>query len=205
MRLNYLHYVLTNFKQIMNLIASAIESHQKAVESLKPQMSVIESCANELILSLKAGCKILVCGNGGSAADAQHFAAELTGRFETQRKALAAIALTTDTSALTAIGNDFGFNEIFSRQVEALGKSGDCLLAISTSGNSKNVMRAVSTAKLQGLKCIGLLGRDGGALKSMCDVSVVIDHQQTARVQECHLLIEHIWCAILDQEFTKNN
>jgi D-sedoheptulose 7-phosphate isomerase len=186
----------------MNPIASAIESHQLAVESLKQQMSEVEACAQVLTAHLKAGSKILVCGNGGSAADAQHFAAELTGRFETQRRALPAIALTTDTSALTAIGNDFGFDEIFSRQVEALGNKGDCLVAISTSGNSKNVMQAVSVAKARGLRCIGLLGRDGGALKAMCDIAVVVNHPQTARIQECHLLIEHIWCALVDKEFT---
>lgn len=191
-----------NFKQIMNFIASAIESHQQAVESLKQQMQMVDACGQVLLASLKAGHKILVCGNGGSAADAQHFAAELTGRFETQRRALPAIALTTDTSALTAIGNDFGFDEIFSRQVEALGNVGDCLVAISTSGHSKNVIQAVTLAKAQGLTCVGLLGRDGGALKAMCDVSVVIEHPQTARIQECHLLIEHIWCAMVDQAFT---
>ncbi len=186
----------------MNPIASAIASHQLAVESLQQQISEVEACAQQLIGCLKAGHKILVCGNGGSAADAQHFAAELTGRFETQRRALPAIALTTDTSALTAIGNDFGFDEIFSRQVEALGNEGDCLVAISTSGNSQNVIRAVSVAKARGLRCIGLLGREGGALQAMCDMSVVVKHPQTARIQECHLLIEHIWCAMVDQAFT---
>jgi phosphoheptose isomerase len=186
----------------MNPIALAIESHLQAVESLKLQLSEVEACGQLLLASLKAGHKILVCGNGGSAADAQHFAAELTGRFETQRRALPAIALTTDTSALTAIGNDFGFDEIFSRQVEALGSVGDCLVAISTSGNSKNVMNAVTLAKAQGMKCLGLLGRDGGALKGMCDMAVVIEHPQTARIQECHLLIEHIWCAMVDHAFT---
>lgn len=203
--LELLTLACVNFIQIMNPIALAIESHQKAVESIKHQMTEVDACAHALISSLRSGRKILVCGNGGSAADAQHFAAELTGRFETERKALPAMALTTDTSAITAIGNDFGFDNIFSRQVEALGFEGDCLIAISTSGHSKNVIRAVTAAKAKGLKCIGLLGRDGGELKAMCDVSVVIGHPQTARIQECHLLIEHIWCSMLDQAFTSNS
>lgn len=189
----------------MNPISLAIESHLQAVQSLKLQLSQVEACGQVLLASLKSGHKVLICGNGGSAADAQHFAAELTGRFETQRRALPAIALTTDTSAITAIGNDYGFDNIFSRQVEALGSEGDCLIAISTSGHSKNVIRAVTAAKAKGLKCIGLLGRDGGELKVMCDVSVVIGHPQTARIQECHLLIEHIWCSMLDQAFTSNS
>ena len=186
----------------MNTIEQAILTHQEAIDSLNTCLSDIQACGQALIDSLAIGGKILVCGNGGSAADAQHLAAELTGRFETSRRALPAIALTTDTSAITAIGNDFGFEQIFTRQLQALAKQGDCLVAISTSGNSLNVLNAVKTAKDLGLVCVGLVGRDGGQLGPLCDYSVTVGHLQTARIQECHLLIEHIWCAMLDDRFT---
>jgi D-sedoheptulose 7-phosphate isomerase len=147
---------------------------------------------------LKRGCRILVCGNGGSAADAQHFAAELSGRYVKERRALAGIALTTDTSALTAIGNDYGFEKVFSRQVEALGRPGDLLVGISTSGNSPNVLLAVEAAKELGLKTLGLLGRDGGKLKGLCDEALVVPSAVTARIQELHQMIYHFWCEIID-------
>ena len=147
---------------------------------------------------LRRGCRILVCGNGGSAADAQHFAAELSGRFVKERRALAGIALTTDTSALTAIGNDYGFERIFSRQVEALGRPGDLLVGISTSGNSPNVLLAVEAAKEQGMKTLGLLGRDGGELKAICDEALVVPSPVTARIQEVHQMVYHFWCEVID-------
>ena len=151
--------------------------------------------------TLKANGKILLFGNGGSAADAQHIAAEFTGRFEKERKPLGAIALTTDTSALSAIGNDYGFDKIFTRQLEALAKEGDCIIAISTSGNSKNVINAVLKAKEMGCKTIGFLGKDGGELKKLCDVSIVIPSKRTARIQEMHILIGHILCYLVDLEY----
>jgi D-sedoheptulose 7-phosphate isomerase len=147
---------------------------------------------------LKRGCRILVCGNGGSAADAQHFAAELSGRYVKERRALAGIALTTDTSALTAIGNDYGFEKVFSRQVEALGRPGDLLVGISTSGNSPNVILAVEAAKEQGMKTLGLLGRDGGKLLALCDEALVIPTAITARIQEVHQMVYHFWCEVID-------
>ena len=147
---------------------------------------------------LKRGCRILVCGNGGSAADAQHFAAELSGRFVKERRALAGIALTTDTSAITAIGNDYGFERVFSRQVEALGRPGDLLVGISTSGNSPNVLLAVEAAKEQGMVTRGLLGRDGGKLKALCDEALVVQSPVTARVQEVHQMVYHFWCEVID-------
>ena len=150
---------------------------------------------------LRRGCKILVCGNGGSAADAQHLAAELTGRYLKERRALAAIALTTDTSALTAIGNDYGYDVIFSRQVEALGRPGDLLIGISTSGNSGNVIRAVESAKAMGLSTLGLLGRDGGKLKDLVDDALVVPSSVTARIQEVHQMVYHFWCEALDTHF----
>lgn len=157
--------------------------------------------ADDLAERLKRGCKILVCGNGGSAADAQHFAAELTGRYLKERRALAAIALTTDTSALTAIGNDYGYEQVFSRQVEALGRPGDVLVGISTSGNSPNVLRAVASAKALGMRTIGMLGRDGGTLKDAVDDALIVPSRVTARIQEVHEMVFHFWCEVLDEHF----
>jgi D-sedoheptulose 7-phosphate isomerase len=157
--------------------------------------------AQDMTERLKRGCRILVCGNGGSAADAQHFAAELSGRYVKERRALAGIALSTDTSALTSIGNDYGFDQVFSRQVEAIGRPGDLLVGISTSGNSPNVLRAVESAKELGLQTLGLLGRDGGKLKASCDDALVVPSVVTARIQEVHLMIYHFWCEVIDANF----
>ncbi len=151
---------------------------------------------------LKSGYKILICGNGGSAADSQHFAAEIVGRFEKERKGFPAIALTTDTSALTAIGNDYGFENIFSRQVEALGEKGDILIGISTSGNSENVIKAVEVAKGRGIFTVGFLGKDGGKLKDIVDKAFIVRHKNTARIQEVHLTLEHTLCKIIDMYLT---
>ena len=151
--------------------------------------------------SLKSGGKILVCGNGGSAADAQHFSAELLGRYERERPELAAIALTTDTSAITAIANDYGFDQIFAKQVRGLGRSGDVLIAISTSGNSKNVAEAITAAKNKDMTIIALTGRDGGKMGTMLtagDVHLNVSSQITARVQEVHILILHCLCDAID-------
>ena len=157
--------------------------------------------AADMAERLKRGCKILVCGNGGSAADAQHFAAELSGRYVKERRALAGIALTVDTSALTAIGNDYGFDQVFSRQVEALGRPGDLLVGISTSGNSRDVILAVAAAKGLGMRTLGLLGRDGGQLKALVDDALVVPSPVTARIQELHLMTYHFWCEALDTHF----
>jgi len=158
--------------------------------------------AEDMAERLKRGCRILVCGNGGSAADAQHFAAELSGRYVKERRALAGIALTVDTSALTAIANDYGFDRVFSRQVEAIGRPGDLLVAISTSGNSANVILAVEAAKELGLRTLGLLGRDGGRLKDLCDDALVVPSPVTARIQEIHMMTYHFWCEAIDTQFT---
>ena len=154
-----------------------------------------------LALALKSGRKVLACGNGGSAADSQHFAAELVGRFERERPGLPGIALTTDTSALTAIANDYDYDRVFSKQVEALGNEGDFLLAISTSGNSKNVIEAMKAAQARSLQVIALTGRDGGAMGRMCgprDFHLNVAHQRTMRVQEVHLLVVHCLCEVVD-------
>ena len=148
-----------------------------------------------------AGKKVLLCGNGGSAADAQHIAAELVGRFVIERRPLPAVALTTDTSALTAIANDYGYEAVFSRQVEALGAEGDVLIAITTSGPSKNVVAAVASARKLGMKVIGLTGAKGAAFVASCDAGVAVPSTITARVQECHIAIGHLLCEVLDESF----
>jgi D-sedoheptulose 7-phosphate isomerase len=148
---------------------------------------------------LRQGGKLMLCGNGGSAADCQHIAAEFTGRFIEDRKPLAALALSTDTSALTCIGNDYSFADVFARQVAGLGRPGDVLLGISTSGNSANVIRAVETAKAMGVHTIGLLGREGGKLLASCDHAIVVPSRTTARIQEAHILIGHTICGSVEQ------
>lgn len=142
--------------------------------------------------------KLIICGNGGSAADSQHIAAEFTGRFIKDRPPIAVLALSTDTSALTCISNDYSFAEVFSRQLRALGQAEDCLLAISTSGNSENVIQAVLAAKEMRIKTIGLLGRDGGRLKDLCDCAIVVPSEITARIQEAHILIGHSICGSVE-------
>ena len=159
----------------------------------------IAECARLLVTALENGHKVLTMGNGGSAADAQHLAAELVGRFLMERKALPAIALTTDTSILTAIGNDYGFDEVFKRQVEALARPGDILVGISTSGNSTNVVRALGAGRDIGVKTIGLLGRDGGEIGKLVDLALTIPSTDTPRVQEAHLLIIHILCDLIEK------
>lgn len=159
----------------------------------------IEDCAKILIETFKAGKKVLICGNGGSAADAQHIAAEFVGRYETERTALPAIALTTDTSALTALANDYDFERIFARQVDALANDGDCLIAISTSGNSRNVIAAVMTARNRGCKVVGMTGANGKKLASLSDACILVPSDRTARVQEVHITVAHIWCEMVDE------
>lgn len=151
--------------------------------------------------AILAGRKILLCGNGGSAADAQHIAAELVGRYVLDRRPLAAISLTTDTSALTSIANDYGYEHVFSRQVEALGAPGDVLIAITTSGTSKNVLAAVAAARARGMKVVGLTGRSGAAFAASCDACVAVASGVTARIQECHIAIGHLLCEAVDEAF----
>jgi D-sedoheptulose 7-phosphate isomerase len=185
--------------RILMMWQETIIEHISAIETLRNMAPVIEKAADILVNALQVGGKILVCGNGGSAADAQHFAAELVGRFEAERKGLPAIALTTDTSILTAIGNDYGFERVFSRQVAALGAKGDILLGISTSGNSTNVLEAVASAKTIGMKTIGLLGGNGGKLKQTVDTAIVVPNPRTARIQEAHILMLHYWAGCIEQ------
>ena len=160
----------------------------------------IEQCADIIRQTFASGNKILLCGNGGSAADAQHIAAEFVGRYEAERRALPAIALTTDTSALTALANDYDFERIFSRQVDALAVNGDCLIAISTSGNSPNVISAVMAARGAGCKVVGMTGATGKKLASLCDAALMIPSDRTARIQEAHITVAHLWCEMIENE-----
>jgi D-sedoheptulose 7-phosphate isomerase len=164
----------------------------------------VEDSARMMEASIRAGGKILIAGNGGSAADAQHIAGEFVSRFHFDRPGLPAIALTTDTSILTAIGNDYGYERVFSRQVEALGRAGDVLLVISTSGNSKNILMAIDAAAKAGVKIIGLTGRAGGKMKDACDICLRMPSDETPKVQEGHILVSHIMCGLVEaQMFTR--
>ena len=177
------------------------ELHDLLSKHERENKEKIQQASSKIIDALRSGNKVLICGNGGSAADAQHFAAELSGKFMHVRKPLAAVALTTNTSALTAIGNDFGFEYVFERQVEGLGKEGDVLVGISTSGNSKNVIRAVEKAKEMGIYTIGLLGKNGGKLKNLVDIAIVVPSNSTPRIQECHLITYHTISEIVEKSF----
>jgi D-sedoheptulose 7-phosphate isomerase len=161
--------------------------------------STFDAAFNACLEAYRNQRKILIAGNGGSAADAQHFAGELVSRFYFDRPALAAIALTTDTSILTAIGNDYGYEDVFSRQIQALGQAGDVFIAISTSGNSPNILKAIAQAKAQGLTVIGLTGRTGGKMKALCDLCLCVPSDSTPRIQECHLVLEHTLCACIEE------
>ncbi len=184
---------------MQEFIDSYIARHQSVLAQLAGCAPDIEKMALTCIAALESGHKLLICGNGGSAADAQHMAAELVGRFIADRRALAAIALTTDSSALTAIANDYGYEDVFSRQVAGLAKSGDVLLAVSTSGQSSNVLAACETARSVGCSVLGLSGRDGGALKEACDAIVVAPATETAHIQECHIVVIHLMCALIEK------
>lgn len=182
-----------------DIISSQFEQNIELHKLSKEQLADgIFGAADLIIQAYKTGNKLLLCGNGGSAADAQHIAAELVGRFKKERKGLAAIALTTDTSIMTAVANDYWYDLLFARQIEALGKKGDVLIGISTSGNSVNIIRAAETAKFKGLKTIGFLGSGGGKLKDIVDISLVVPSSQSDRIQEIHILMGHIICSLIE-------
>ena len=184
--------------RVQQLFAASIATKQCAQAELAPQ---IAEAGRRIAQCLAHGHKVLACGNGGSASDAQHFATEIVGRFERERQALPAIALTADSSLLTAVANDYGYTAVFARQVQALGQAGDILLAISTSGNSASVVEAISAAQSKGLSCIALTGRDGGrmtALLSDHDLEIRVPSESTARIQEVHILVIHCLCDLID-------
>ncbi|MBI3327949.1 MAG: SIS domain-containing protein [Nitrospinae bacterium] len=180
-------------------LTRSLREHVETIERLAlDSLPAIQQTADLITAALKAGNKLLLCGNGGSAADAQHIAAEFAGRFERERRPYPAIALTTDTSKLTAIGNDYGFEQLFARQVEGLAMPQDVLVALSTSGNSPNVLAAVVAAHRLGCRTIGLTGAKGTRLASLCDLAVVVPSTRTARIQEAHITIGHLWCELAD-------
>lgn len=188
---------------MIKTIQHEFTDHLKVAENSLSQLADKLEIATRLCLgALENGGKLLIFGNGGSAADAQHIAAELVGRYKKERKGLAAIALTTDSSALTSIGNDFGFNHLFSRQVEALAQPGDVLLGISTSGNSTNVINALALGREMGCKTIGFSGNTGGAMNGLCDATIIVPSNDTPRIQEMHILLGHTLCHLIEQHLS---
>ncbi len=184
------------------MVIQELVEHQNTVAKVIDTLSgQIETACEMITTAVKNGNKVLLAGNGGSAADAQHIAAELSGRFVKERKALPGIALTTDTSAITAIANDYGYEFVFSRQVEALAAPGDLFIGISTSGNSQGILNALDSARKSGCKTLGLSGRNGGKMNTLCDLNIIVPSEVTARIQEIHILIGHILCKAVDNEF----
>jgi D-sedoheptulose 7-phosphate isomerase len=176
----------------------SLAEHQDVFASIGRLREAIDSAVALAANTLRTGGKLLFCGNGGSAADSQHIAAEYVGRFVTERTPLAAIALTTDTSILTAVGNDYSYDEVFSRQVRALGRPGDCLIGMSTSGNSGNVIEAFRVAKPLGVSTVALIGRDGGKMKGLADAEIIVPSNTTSRIQEAHGFIGHAMCEAVE-------
>ena len=188
---------MTNFQ-------NQLDQHISVMTTLQGIEKEFEAAAMQIVSALKQGNKVLLCGNGGSAADAQHIAAEIVGRFEVNRIGLPAIALTTDTSILTAVANDFGYDRVFSRQVEALAQAGDILIAYSTSGNSEGVVAAIHAAKQRNTIVVGMTGRDGGVMANLVDIELRVESESTARIQEAHAFIGHMLCAEVDNAYADN-
>ena len=186
-------------ESIINLINESVRTFTN-ISKDQHQVVLIENITNTILNAFKSNNKLLLCGNGGSAADAQHIAAELSGRFEIDRKPLNAEALHVNSSFVTAVANDYGYEEVYSRMVEAIGKNGDILLALSTSGNSKNIIRAIEKANSLGLITIGFSGNDGGAMQNLCKYNLIIPSDNTARIQEAHILVGHIICKLIEQK-----
>ncbi len=183
----------------------SLKEIKKLTEEIEELYPTIFEVSNRITKAVDSGSKLIVCGNGGSAADAQHMAAEFVNRFLKERRPLPAIALSTDTSVLTSISNDYSFNEVFSKQVEALGQPGDVLIGISTSGNSTNVANAVKTAKNRNIFCVGLLGKNGGTIKGLCDLDITVNSNSTPRIQEMHIFIIHTICQMVEDSVCLKN
>jgi D-sedoheptulose 7-phosphate isomerase len=185
-----------------DMIELELQAHKEVtIATIETLIPTIEKMTKIVIDTLQKGNKILICGNGGSASDAQHIVAELVGRYKSTRRGLPAIALNTDTSALTAIANDFGYKMVFSRQIEALANSGDLLIVISTSGNSANIIEALGVAREMGCSTLGLSGRDGGEMNSLCDINLIVPSNDTPRIQEIHIVVGHILSQGVDNIF----
>jgi D-sedoheptulose 7-phosphate isomerase len=184
------------------MIEGELKAHKEVIEEVISLLQpIIEKACSLCVNTIKEGKRIFFFGNGGSAADAQHLAAELSGRYKKERRGLPGIALTTDTSAITAIGNDYEYNYIFERQVEAIAEAGDLLIGISSTGNSTNIIRAFNAGRIKGCKSLGLSGKGGGNMNNNCDLNIVIPSNSTARVQEMHILVGHILCQAIDDAF----
>ena len=184
----------------MQFLSNSLQEHLATIQNLlDASLPEIEQSGQMICEALSSGRKVLLCGNGGSAADAQHIAAELVGCYEKQRRSWPAIALTTDTSALTAVSNDLGYEQVFARQLAGLAQAGDVLIAISTSGRSKNVLRAAERARELGCRTIALTGATAEPLGSLCDMALAVPSSRTSRVQEAHITIGHLWCEMVDQ------
>lgn len=188
---------------ISDIIKSSINTKERLLAD-ENILSEIKEVAQICVETLKSGGKILLCGNGGSASDAQHIAAELSGRFEFDRPPLYAEALHVNTSYVTAVANDYSFDVVYSRMLEAAGRKNDVLIGLSTSGNSKNVVKAFEKGKEIGMHCLGLSGRDGGKMQNVCDINIIVPSDNTARIQEAHILIGHIICQIIENEMFPN-
>lgn len=187
---------------MLDIIHNAINDHKDVIQQIESELvPQIRKAASIITTALNKGNKLIFCGNGGSASDAQHISAEFIGRFVKERNPLPSIALNTDTSAITAISNDYGYDQVFSRQVKGLANQGDVIIGITTSGNSQNIINALSLAKDLNLFSIGLLGKDGGKAKDYCDISLIVNSNITARIQEGHILIGHILCACVDEQY----
>ena len=188
---------------MQEIFENLLKGHQRAFEKTfqVKELEMMDHIARLLLSALKAGKKIMLCGNGGSAADAQHIAAEFVGRFEKERRSLPALALTTDTSALTAIGNDYSYDVIFSRQVEGLGNEGDVLIGITTSGNSRNILEAVRAAKTKKMHTVALTGKDGGKVKDLADLTLIVKSDKTSHIQEMHIFILHAVAEAVEKVF----
>jgi D-sedoheptulose 7-phosphate isomerase len=185
------------------IFGKAIAEHLEVVRQVEAQQPVLEAIAVAMASTLRSGGKILWCGNGGSASDSQHLAAEIVGRFRRERRGLPSVALTTDTSILTAVANDYGFEQVFSRQVEALGVSGDLLVGISTSGNSRNVVAAIKLARSQGLATVAFTGAAGGRMAAFADHLFAVPSKDTARIQEAHILVGHMLCDWIELDWLR--
>ena len=186
-------------EKIENIIKASIDTKQQVLEN-ELLLQTINSCIHKIVTAFRSGNKVLFCGNGGSAADAQHLAAEFSGRFYTDRKALPAEALHCNTSYLTAVANDYSFDVIYSRLIDGIGQHGDVLIGLSTSGNSKNIIKAFETAKEKGMVTIGFTGLTGGQLKSVSDYLINVPSADTPRIQESHILIGHIICQLVEEK-----
>lgn len=188
-------------RNIPDVADSMLQEHAEDFERFRAQAAELDALGRLTVGALRNGNKILVCGNGGSAAEADHFAGELVGRFRGERPSLPALALSSSPAGVTAIGNDYGYERVFARQIESLGAEGDLLFVLSTSGQSANLVEAVKQARDRGVITIGLLGRDGGPVAPLCDHTLIVESRSTARIQEMHLLSIHILCEMIDRAF----